>query len=276
MTARTATLTAGDNTFAFSTTVAGATAGGTKSLPCTIADAQKPHQRARRSPSLSSCSFPSARSTGPSPIRDSCATHASPYAGQIVTVQGVIYETTLQAISNSTNTYKGFFIQNTSATADNDPNTSDGLFVFMNTAQHDRAATRPPSETRSSLSGTVSEYYNMTELTSPFLVKRSCAAAWTSTPRCRRSWPNPPVGPGRCQLLLGTAAGHARAGAGRTASSSAGATSSARPTPRSGWRRPTARSRNGPTSTRAGPSATPIRSTTTTTRPTGTATATAS
>ncbi len=48
------------------------------------------------------------------------------------TIQGVIYETTLQATSFG-GTYKGFFIQNTAATADGDPNTSDGLFVFMST-----------------------------------------------------------------------------------------------------------------------------------------------
>ena len=71
---------------------------------------------------------------GPVPDSNSCATHVSPYVGQTVTIQGVIYEKTLQAISNSTNTYKGFFIQNTAATADADPNTSDGLFVFMSTA----------------------------------------------------------------------------------------------------------------------------------------------
>ncbi len=51
----------------------------------------------------------------------------------MIVIQGVIYEKTLQAISNSSNTYKGFFMQNTAATADTDPNTSDGLFVFMNT-----------------------------------------------------------------------------------------------------------------------------------------------
>ena len=73
----------------------------------------------------------STRTTGPHTL--------SPFVGQTVTVQGVIYETTLQAISNSTNTYKGFFIQNTAATADADPNTSDGLFVFMNTnGTHER------------------------------------------------------------------------------------------------------------------------------------------
>ena len=104
---------------------------------------------------------------GPVPDTDTCATHASPYVGQTVTVQGVIYEKTLQAISNSTNTYKGFFIQNTADTADTDPNTSDGLFVFMSTAHPDRSGgstIRPLSGTRLILSGKVSEFFNMTEL----------------------------------------------------------------------------------------------------------------
>ncbi len=59
---------------------------------------------------------------------DDGTTHRSPYAPasgnsagtEIVTIQGVIYETTLQATS-SASTYKGFFVQNTAATADADP-----------------------------------------------------------------------------------------------------------------------------------------------------------
>ena len=72
---------------------------------------------------------------GPVLDTDDGAAHRSPYApasgnsvgSTVVVIQGVIYEKTLQAISNYTNTYKGFFIQNTSATMDGDPKTSDGL-----------------------------------------------------------------------------------------------------------------------------------------------------
>jgi predicted extracellular nuclease len=107
---------------------------------------------------------------GPVPNSDYCATHVSPYVGQTVTVQGVIYEKTLQAISNSTNTYKGFYIQNTSATADTDPNTSDGIFVFMATVSTIGTYT-PQVGDEIILSSKVSEYYNMTELVSPLTVK---------------------------------------------------------------------------------------------------------
>ena len=104
---------------------------------------------------------------GPVPDSAACASHASPYAGQTVKIQGVIYETTLQAISNSVNTYKGFFIQNTAATADSDPTTSDGLFVFMSTSGAISGYT-PQVGDEIILSGKVSEYYNMTELVAPF------------------------------------------------------------------------------------------------------------
>ena len=126
--------TAGDNTFSYSTTVAAARPAGAKSLACTITDAQARTGNAPIGLTVIAIIPIGTVNGAVSSIRDNGATHASPYVGQTVTVQGVIYEKTLQAISNSTNTYKGFFIQNTAATADADPNTSDGLFVFMSTA----------------------------------------------------------------------------------------------------------------------------------------------
>ncbi len=104
---------------------------------------------------------------GPVPDSAACASHASPFVGQTVKIQGVIYEKTLQAISNSANTYKGFYIQNTAATADSDPTTSDGLFVFMSTSSAISGYT-PQVGDEIILSGKVSEYYNMTELVAPF------------------------------------------------------------------------------------------------------------
>jgi predicted extracellular nuclease len=103
---------------------------------------------------------------GPVPDSATCASHVSPYVGQTVKIQGVIYETTLQATSSAT-TYKGFFIQNTAATADSDPTTSDGLFVFMSTSSAISGYT-PQVGDEIILSGKVSEYYNMTELVAPF------------------------------------------------------------------------------------------------------------
>jgi predicted extracellular nuclease len=106
---------------------------------------------------------------GPVPDSGSCTAHVSPYLGQTVKVQGVIYEKTLQAISNSANTYKGFYIQNTAATADTDPATSDGLFVFMSTSSI-IGTYNPQVGDEIVLSGKVSEYFNMTELVSPLSV----------------------------------------------------------------------------------------------------------
>jgi predicted extracellular nuclease len=113
--------------------------------------------------------IPIGKVNGPVPDSDSCATHTSPYVGQTVKIQGVIYEKTLQAISNSTDTYKGFYIQNNADTADTDPTTSDGLFVFMSTASTLGGYT-PQVGDEIILTGKVQEYYNMTELVSPLTV----------------------------------------------------------------------------------------------------------
>ncbi len=173
-------VTASDNTFSFSTTVAGGTAGGAKSLDCTIGDDQSRSGSATIGLTVTAI-LPIGTVNGPVGDTDDGTLHRSPYApasgnglGSTVVVQGVIYETTLQAISNSTNTYKGFFIQNTAATADSDPNTSDGLFVFMSTASTISGPGGPYTPQVGDevvLSGKVSEYYNMTELQSLTLVK---------------------------------------------------------------------------------------------------------
>ncbi len=115
---------------------------------------------------------------------DDGTTHRSSYAPPsgnsagttVATVQGVVYEKTLQAISNSVNTYKGFFMQNTATTADGDPNTSDGLFVFMGTASTVACPTCPGGRYTPAvgdevvISGRVSEYYYMTELSASLTV----------------------------------------------------------------------------------------------------------
>jgi uncharacterized protein len=161
---------AGDNIFSFTTTD---TTPGTQTLPCTFADEQG--RSGATSITLTLLTVVAIGTVnGPVLDTDNGATHVSPYVGQTVTIQGVIYEKTLQAISNSTNTYKGFFIQNTSATADTDPNTSDGLFVFMNTPSTLSGPGGPYTPAVGDeivLSGVVSEYFNMTELTNPSLVK---------------------------------------------------------------------------------------------------------
>jgi predicted extracellular nuclease len=158
---------AGDNTFSYSTTVADNTTSGAKSLPCTISDTQA------RSASLTiglsvGVLLPIGTVNGPVLDTDNGATHVSPYVGQTVTVRGVIYEKTLQAISNSTNTYKGFYLQNTTAYADGNPNTSDGLFVFMNTPSTIGGYT-PQVGDEVIIAGSITEYFNMTEMQNPNL-----------------------------------------------------------------------------------------------------------
>jgi predicted extracellular nuclease len=168
-------VTSGDNTFSYSATVSGGTTAGAKSLTCTIGDNES-------RPGSASIGFnvivilPIGTVQGVVNDTDNGTLSRSPYApasgngsGQTVYVQGVIYEKTLQAISNSTNTYKGFYIQNTSGTADGIANTSDGLFVFMSTNSTFSGYT-PTVGDEIILSGTISEYYYMTELSSPTLV----------------------------------------------------------------------------------------------------------
>jgi predicted extracellular nuclease len=165
--------TSGDKTFSYSTTVDASTSVGTKSMACTIGDDQFRCGSAAIGINVIAI-LPIGTVNGAVGDTDNGTTHSSPYVGTTVTVQGVIYEKTLQAITNSPNTYKGFFMQNTSATADTDPHTSDGLFVFMSTSSTMIGPSGPYTPTVGDeiiLLGKVSEYYNMTELTNPTLVK---------------------------------------------------------------------------------------------------------
>ncbi len=172
-------LVSGDNTFSYLTTVPDGTPLGTLSVACNIADAQSRTANATIALSITTIS-PIGTVNGPVLDTDVATSHRSPFApssgnnpGTIpVVVQGVIYERTLQAISGSSDSYKGFFIQNTAGTADGDPNTSDGLFVFMNTDSALASAHggyTPQVGDEVIVSGSISEYYNMTELQSPSL-----------------------------------------------------------------------------------------------------------
>jgi predicted extracellular nuclease len=163
----------GDNTFSYSATVDASTPEGAKSLACTIGDDQFRTGSATIGINVIVI-LPIGTVNGPVGDTDNGTTHTSPYVGTTVTVQGVIYEKTLQAISNSANTYKGFFIQNTSTTADTDLLTSDGLFVFLSTTSTMIGPSGPYTPTVGDeiiLLGKVSDYYNMTELTNPTLVE---------------------------------------------------------------------------------------------------------
>jgi hypothetical protein len=189
-------MTAGDNTFSFSTTVSGSPTAGLKSLACTITYAQT------RSGSVTinltvAVILQIGTINGPVDDTDDGAAHVSPYAGHTVTIKGVIYEKTLQAISNTTNTYKGFYIQNTSETADNNSKTSDGLFVFMSTASTMSGPSGQYTPTVGDeiiISGKVSEYYNMTELSNPLLVKPVVRSGVNIDAELPPVAANPPVG----------------------------------------------------------------------------------
>ena len=185
----------GDNIFSTNATVTGTTTGGLKNLVCTIAD-----NEARTFTTTLGLTVvvivPIGTINGQVLDTESGNTHASPFANQTVTVQGVIYETTLQAVSNSTNTYKGFFIQNTTATADTDPNTSNGLFVYLaNSALPVLGGTpyTPKVGDEVVLFGTVTESYNMTELTSPTLYKAVTRSGVVLDTELAAVVANPPV-----------------------------------------------------------------------------------
>jgi predicted extracellular nuclease len=104
--------TSGDNVFSFATTVTGAP--GTKSLPCTVSDAQ----------TRSSAASIALTVEGPLlAIHDiQGASHVSPHAGEVVSTNGIV-------TARSTN---GFWIQDQNPDADDA--TSEGVFVFTSSA----------------------------------------------------------------------------------------------------------------------------------------------
>ena len=92
-------------------------------------------------------------------------TFASPYAGQYVVVRGVIYQKVLSQTSGGDPSY-GFFIQNTLSTADGDPTTSDGIYVYTGRYTSLIGGYVPTVGDEVILRARVSEYYNLTELSS--------------------------------------------------------------------------------------------------------------
>ena len=97
-------------------------------------------------------------------------TFASPFAGQIVAVRGVIYEKTLARTSQGISQF-GVFIQNTGSAADADSNTSDGAFGFSfesSSIPIEASPLRyvPQVGDEVVVSACVTEFFNLTELTS--------------------------------------------------------------------------------------------------------------
>ena len=91
-------LTASDSTFSFFTTVPPSTTAGLKNLLCTITDAQTRSGNASISLDVLTI-LPIGTVQGSVGDADNGLTHGSPYAGQIVYIQGVIYEKTLARTS---------------------------------------------------------------------------------------------------------------------------------------------------------------------------------
>lgn len=108
---------------------------------------------------------------------DDGLTHRSPYAppsgsglGEQVVVQGVIFEKTL-ARTSSGGSQRGFFIQDTAATADADPDSSDGIFVYMGGYTSLIGGYVPQVGDEVVITGRVSEYFALTEISSASLVQ---------------------------------------------------------------------------------------------------------
>jgi len=163
----------GNGVFSFTAIPTPDTSVSSNSLPCTITDAE---MRSGTTTISLDVIIPIGTVNGVVGDTDDGTAHRSPFAppsgngsGQTVFVQGVIYEKTLQATSFG-GTYKGFYLQNTSATADGDLNTSDGLFVFMSTYSDLIGGYVPIVGDEVVISGRISEYYNMTELSSARLI----------------------------------------------------------------------------------------------------------
>jgi len=105
---------------------------------------------------------------------DSGTSHRSPYEGQFVVIQGVIYQLTQQ--KDGDDIFYGFHMQNTAATADGDPKSSDGIFVFQSRFDDVLRADGgepylPQVGDEIVLRGRVSEFFNLTEISSARLIE---------------------------------------------------------------------------------------------------------
>jgi predicted extracellular nuclease len=140
-------VTAGNNTFSFSTVVTINTTPGTKSLPISISDAQG--RSGSATISLTVTTAPLNLSIhdiqGPG--------DTSPVAGKLVSTTGIV----TAVVSN------GFFIQNPDNAVDADPNTSEGVFVFTSS----RPAAVATVGNLVQVTGTVAEFIPSSDPNSP-------------------------------------------------------------------------------------------------------------
>ncbi len=104
-------------------------------------------------------------------------TQRSPFApatgnglGQTIATRGVIVQKTLARTSAGARNY-GIFLQEPSAATDGDPMTSDGIFVFINTSSALVGGYAPQVGDEVVVTGRVSEFFNLTQLSSASLVQ---------------------------------------------------------------------------------------------------------
>lgn len=84
-------------------------------------------------------------------------------------VRGVVTQLALSRTAAGANQY-GFFLQSRTGTADGDPTTSDGIFVYMSTFTTLIGGYAPKVGDEIVIEARVSEFFNLTELTSASLV----------------------------------------------------------------------------------------------------------
>lgn len=102
--------------------------------------------------------------------RSSFAPPSGNNPGETVVVRGVIYQKTLARTSTG-GSQNGFFIQNTPETADGDSRSSDGIFVFMGSFTSLIGGYIPVVGDEVVISGRVTEFFNLTELSSARLLR---------------------------------------------------------------------------------------------------------
>jgi hypothetical protein len=104
-------------------------------------------------------------------------THRSPFApasgnglGQTVATRGVIAQLILSRTAAGARNY-GFFLQEPATATDGDPTSSDGIFVFMNIFPTLIGGYVPTVGDEVIISGRVSEFFNLTQLSSASLAE---------------------------------------------------------------------------------------------------------
>ena len=140
-------VTAGNNTFSFSTVVTITTTPGTKSLPISISDAQG------RSGSATITLTVTAAPLNLSIHDIQGPGDTSPFVGRFVSTTGIV-----TGVKSN-----GFFIQNPDNAADADPNTSEGVFVFTSS----RPTATATVGNMVQVTGTVNEFIPSSDPNSP-------------------------------------------------------------------------------------------------------------